>query len=436
LHCINSLHQLNAVVNLPPSKSISARLLILNALTDNPIKLMNISDCDDTMALTRALSIRHSIVDIGAAGTAMRFLAAYFAIQSDCDIILTGSERMKNRPIKILAEALKQLGSDIEYIEKEGFPPLHIKGHTLKGGEIKLDGNVSSQYISALLMISPLMTNGLTLHLNGKIISQPYINLTLSLMKQFGIKISTPNEQASSSERSLILTNKKKHKNFILKIHPQSFLPPSSFTIESDWSAASYWYEIVALSNYHDTKIVLNGLQQDTLQGDAGIVGLFNCLGVNTEFNADSITLTKKTLSISGLYSLNFDFINMPDIAQTAVVTCCMLGISFRFSGLQSLRIKETDRIQALTKELFKLGYRLETEVDSVLTWNGLISDVEKDPVIETYKDHRMAMAFAPIALRNKHGIKIADPDVVSKSYTNFWKDLENAGFKIYNINN
>lgn len=396
--------RLRASVQLPASKSISNRALILNALSYSPYDIQNLSDCDDTEVMVKALNSDSRDFDIKAAGTAMRFLTAFLS-KIVGEWTITGTERMKNRPIKLLVDALNSLGARIEYMEKEGYPPLRIFGSALQGGEISLAGGVSSQYISALLMIAPLMEKGLTLHLEGNIISRPYINLTLQLMEQFGVK-ATWNGQT-------------------IKILPQEY-KPIRFTVESDWSAASYWYAIMALLK--NAEIELLGLFKNSLQGDAAGAKLFAQLGVGTAFTDRGVVLkyngnvTKKLI---------YNFVNEPDLAQTFVVTCVLLNIPFRFTGLQSLKIKETDRIEALKTELRKLGYLLTDSNDSILEWNGERCEPEADPIIATYEDHRMAMAFAPAALVLPKGLKVADPEVVTKSYPAYWEDLRRAGFAL-----
>jgi 3-phosphoshikimate 1-carboxyvinyltransferase len=316
---------------------------------------------------------------------------------------------MKNRPIRVLVDALRTGGANIEYIEKEGFPPLRIKGQTLKGGEITLDAGISSQFVSAVLMAAPTMTNGLRLHLTGLISSKPYIHITVQLMRQFGITVF---EEGNT---------------FV--IPPQRYVAPGDFIVESDWSAASYWYETIAVCKDKEASVSLLGLRPDSLQGDASIAALFDRLGVHTAFSSSGVTLTKKRQAVDK--PLFFDFTSMPDMAQTVAVTCSMLQIPFHFEGLHTLRIKETDRLHALKTELRKLGRRLETGTENSLTWNGDKCRSDALPVIETYKDHRMAMAFAPVACCLEQGIRIADPKVVSKSYPAFWDDLKRAGFLI-----
>ncbi len=409
IYQIQSPKLLNVAIRLPSSKSICNRVLILNALCSHPKSIHNLSVCDDTEAVVKALSNKQEIIDVSAAGTAMRFLTAYFAGQPGFYII-TGTERMKNRPVKILVDALRTVGAHIDYLEKEGFPPLRIQGQKLMGGETTLDGSVSSQYISALLMVAPTMTEGLRLHLTGRISSKPYIAMTVQLMRQFGAAVY------------------EKGQTFI--VPPLPYTAINNFTVEADWSAASYWYEIVALSNDREASVSLTGLYPDSLQGDASIVYLFDLLGVQTLYTKTGIALTKKPLAQEGLFQ--FDFSSMPDMAQTFAVTCAALQIPFRFQGLHSLKIKETDRLTALQTELRKLGYLLEIENDNTLFWNGDRCEAESSPVIATYDDHRMAMAFAPLSLCFDKGIQIANPEVVTKSYPTFWDDLKKADFFSY----
>ncbi|WP_251236083.1 3-phosphoshikimate 1-carboxyvinyltransferase [Bacteroides nordii] len=391
-------------IQLPASKSISNRALIINALARGTTPPCNLSDCDDTLVMIKALAENNETIDIMAAGTAMRFLTAYLSTVQGTHI-LTGTERMQQRPIQILVNALRELGAQIEYAGKEGFPPLRIHGTELKGNELTLKGNVSSQYISALLMIGPVLKNGLRLHLTGEIISLPYINLTLQLMKEFGAKA------AWTSGNSI-------------EVAPQPYTPVS-FMVESDWSAASYWYQIAALSE--QAEIELMGLFRNSYQGDSRGAEVFSRLGITTEFTHEGVLLKKSNRLVE---QLNEDFVDIPDLAQTFAVTCCLLGIPFRFTGLQSLKIKETDRIFALKTELRKLGYLLQDVQDSILIWDGERCQPEAQPVIQTYEDHRMAMAFAPAALRFPE-MRIAEPQVVTKSYPTYWENLQQAGFEI-----
>ena len=355
-------------VKLPASKSISNRALILNALSYSPFEVENLSDCDDTNSMTRVLNSNDRDFDIGAAGTTMRFLTAFLS-KVVGEWTLTGSERMKKRPIKVLVEALNSIGANVEYMENEGFPPLRIKGCALRGGEIALPGDVSSQYISALLMIAPLTEQGLTLRLEGKIISRPYIELTLGLMAQYGVRASWIGNT--------------------IKVEPQEY-QPVPFKVESDWSAASYWYGMMALTDR--AEIELLGLFKKSLQGDSAGARLFAQLGVATTFTDRGVRLRRNG---ERPVKLVYDFVDQPDLAQTFTVVCALMGIPFRFSGLRSLRIKETDRIAALQQELAKLGYVVRDYDDSILEWNGERREPEANPVIKTYEDHRMAMSFA-----------------------------------------
>ena len=397
---------IKATIQLPASKSISNRALIINALAESNCTPDNLSDCDDTRVMIKALTQDEETIDIMAAGTAMRFLTAYLSVTPG-ERIITGTTRMQQRPIQILVNALRELGAEINYINNEGFTPLRIKGTELKGNEITLKGNVSSQYISALLMIAPALKNGLVLHLSGEIISRPYINLTLQLMQDFGAKAAWTSSDSIS-----------------VAPQPYTSIP---FTVESDWSAASYWYQIAALSP--KTEIELLGLFRNSYQGDSRGAEVFSRLGITTEFTTKGVKLKKTGKAPKRLEE---DFIDIPDLAQTFVVTCALMNIPFRFTGLQSLKIKETDRIAALRNELKKLGYLIEEENDSVLMWNGERCEPEETPVIATYEDHRMAMAFAPAIICHPT-MQIADPQVVTKSYPGYWKDLKQAGFQIIN---
>lgn len=397
---------IKATIQLPASKSISNRALIINALAESNCTPDNLSDCDDTRVMIKALTQDEETIDIMAAGTAMRFLTAYLSVTPG-ERIITGTTRMQQRPIQILVNALRELGAEINYINNEGFPPLRIKGTELKGNEITLKGNVSSQYISALLMIAPALKNGIVLHLSGEIISLPYINLTLQLMQDFGAKAAWTSSDSIS-----------------VAPQPYTSIP---FTVESDWSAASYWYQIAALSP--KTEIELLGLFRNSYQGDSRGAEVFSRLGITTEFTTKGVKLKKTGKAPKRLEE---DFIDIPDLAQTFVVTCALMNIPFRFTGLQSLKIKETDRIAALRNELKKLGYLIEEENDSVLMWNGERCEPEETPVIATYEDHRMAMAFAPAIICHPT-MQIADPQVVTKSYPGYWKDLKQAGFQIIN---
>ncbi|MDR0734009.1 MAG: 3-phosphoshikimate 1-carboxyvinyltransferase [Dysgonamonadaceae bacterium] len=397
--------EITASICLPASKSISNRALILNALSNSVFPVENLSDCDDTQVMLKAFESKNTVIDIGAAGTAMRFLTAYFS-QCEGNRIITGSERMKNRPIKILVDALQQIGAEIRYSEKEGFPPLQIVGRKLRGGEIMLDGSVSSQYLSALMMVAPTMEKGLTVNLKGNIISRPYINMTLRLMERFGIKTVWEGN--------------------IIRIAPQTYTA-QPFKVESDWSAASYWYETAALAR-ENPEVELLGLTKNSLQGDAKVADIFEPLGIKTDFlPSGNLRLARLPADKIRPDCFEYNFVNEPDLAQTLAVTCCLLEIPFRFNGLQSLKIKETDRIAALQTELKKLGYLVKNPADDLMEWDGERCNPEPDPLIFTYEDHRMAMAFAPVCLKTGE-IRIREPEVVSKSYPGFWGDLEKAG--------
>ena len=401
---------LQCSVDLPASKSISNRALILHALSGGVQRPMNLSDCDDTAVMIRALEQHGAEIDIHAAGTAMRFLTAYLSTQKGSHL-LTGSARMKQRPIRLLVDALRALGADIQYAESEGFPPLLIQGKPLPGQEITLAGSVSSQYISALLMIGPTLPQGLTIHLTGQLISVPYINLTLSLMAHYGASARWTDERT-------------------IRVEPGTY-QDVPFTVESDWSAASYWYEMMALwqpqTEFPSPCIELIGLFPRSSQGDSRGADLFAKLGVHTAFTPRGVELTRLGVPVARMVE---DLVDIPDLAQTFVVTCCLMGIPFRFSGLQSLRIKETDRITALQQELHKIGYVVKDEADSILSWNGERCPAEEHPVIATYDDHRMALAFAPAILRLP-SLAIAHPEVVSKSYPTYWRHLAAAGFSL-----
>ena len=407
--------QLRTMVKLPASKSISNRALIIYALSDCCILPENLSDCDDTEVIIRALRNRPATIDIGAAGTAMRFTTAYLAATDSGEHVLTGTERMKHRPIKVLVDALRRLGANIEYEGAEGFPPLRIKGQRLEGGRLEIEGNISSQYISALLMIGPVLSKGLMLHLKGEIISRPYIDLTLWTMREFG----------ADAEWSSVDT---------IEVKPKPY-QARSYYIENDWSAASYWYEMVALSDDKEVEVHLQGLMDGSKQGDSSVRYIFSLLGVKTSFGSlKSGRPTKVTLRKNGhcVPRLEYDFVNSPDLAQTFVVTCCAMGVPFRFTGLQTLKIKETDRIKAQKTEMAKLGYTLKSSNDCELSWDGQRSAFSSPVVIDTYDDHRMALAFAPLALQQS--ITIANPQVVTKSYPQFWSDLRDAGFVIQEV--
>ena len=414
---LSPAHRLRGRISLPASKSISNRALLINALSGNGVPPKNLSDSDDTQVMLKALKTVEGLkgfsVDIGAAGTAMRFLTAYLSVTPG-EHVITGTERMKHRPISILVDALRQLGATIAYEGEEGFPPLRITGHdNLEGGELSVPGNVSSQYISALLMIAPTLRNGLRLSLSGQIASRPYLDMTISMMRDFGAKVDWEASPLEGLEGAVI------------EVQPGAYLH-RAYTIESDWSAASYWYEMVALSQDMDAEVELLGLHQDSIQGDSKVSLLFEELGVETQYATERDGTPVVRLRKSGRIASRFcyDFTHQPDLAQTFAATCAMLGVPFRLSGLQSLRIKETDRIAALMKELGKV-VPLEVRGDE-LYWDGSHKAEQRSRqlVFDTYDDHRMAMALAPVCLRTAGPIQINNPQVVSKSYPRFWEDL------------
>ena len=404
---------LNQTIKLPASKSISNRAMIIHALSGSNVLPDNLSDCDDTEVIIQALQNNPYEINIKAAGTAMRFMTAFLATRNGEEHVITGTERMKHRPIGVLVDALRHLGADITYVGEEGFPPLCIKGGKLEGGLLEVPGNISSQYVSALLMIGPMLSNGLTLRLKGDIISRPYIDLTLCMMREFGAI-------ADWSDYETITVQAQRYKE-------------RSYYIESDWSAASYWYEMIALSKEADDEVRLEGLMDGSKQGDSSVRYIFSLLGVKTTFGTTEEGVpTTVTLRHSGrcVPRLEYDFVNSPDLAQTFVVCCCMLGVRFHFRGLSTLKIKETDRIEALKTEMRKLGFVLHDVSNSELYWDGERCEPQQDAAIDTYEDHRMALAFAPAVFRLDH-LCINNPQVVSKSYPNYWEDLMKAGFEV-----
>jgi 3-phosphoshikimate 1-carboxyvinyltransferase len=399
-------------VDLPASKSISNRALIIHALSGGSTLPENLSDCDDTSVIIDALRTMPEEINIKAAGTAMRFMTAYLSVTPGTHI-LTGTERMKHRPIGILVDALRMLGANIEYIGEEGYPPLRITGSTLKGGLLEIHGNVSSQYISALLMIGPMLKDGLTLRLLDHIISRPYIDLTLWMMGEFGA-------EAEWTSADTITVNPKPYKS-------------RDYFIENDWSGASYWYEILALNGDPESEIRLTGLMDGSKQGDSITRYIFSLLGVKTKLQSkkagipQTITLKKNGHCVP---KLEYDFVNCPDLAQTFVVACAAMNIPFHFTGLSTLKIKETDRIEALKTEMRKLGYVVKDIDGSELLWDGERCEPSLEQGIDTYEDHRMALAFAPYAMKH-NGLVINNPQVVTKSYPHYWDHLRQAGFKV-----
>ena len=398
---------LKGSIVLPGSKSVANRALIIHALSYSPYPIENLSESDDTRVMEQVFNSNTNVFDIGHAGTAMRFLTAFLA-QIVGEWTLTGSERMKQRPIGILVDALNKLGARIEYLENEGFPPLKIYGSHLKGCILELDGSVSSQYISALLMIAPTLEDGLTLRLKNKITSRPYIEMTLKLMEQFGVKSVWKGNEICIAEQTY-------------KACP--------FSVEADWSGASYWYQMAVMADELDLELV--GLTTESLQGDAQIAKWFEQLGIDTVATEKGSKLVKNGKGLPK--QLNLNFIENPDVAQTFAVLCVMKQIPFHFAGLETLKIKETNRIVALQDELAKFGAQITEPAHGELSWDGTFPHEKQSvPEIETYHDHRMALAFAP-ACQVYGPVAILDPMVVTKSYPSYWEDLKKVGFEIAN---
>ena len=399
----------NSELTLSGSKSETNRLLLLQALFPN-ISLENTSTSDDAEVMNRILqkfqlsNSEFQLFDVHHAGTAMRFLTAYFAQNDGCEVVLTGSSRMKERPIQILVDALNDLGANISYLEKEGFPPIKIKGKKLNKSQVSLKANVSSQYISALLMIAPTLENGLNLTLEGEITSLPYIQMTLALLNEMGVETFF-DENAIS-------------------VKPKSMIQNVKFVIESDWSSASYFYSIVALSKI-GTQITLSSFKEDSLQGDAVLTEIYQNFGVETIFKDNQISILK--VANTPLKTLNLNLSNAPDIAQTIAVTCLGLGIGCELTGLHTLKIKETDRLLALQNEFSKFDAAVFVTSNTLILQPHQIS--LKEIAIKTYQDHRMAMAFAPLALLTP--LQIEDAEVVSKSFPDFWEKLKALGFEM-----
>ena len=386
----------DAHIVIPGSKSESNRLLILSSLFKK-LSLENISNSDDTNYLLKALSSKSSTIDIGHAGTAMRFLTSYFSLTTKKEIVLRGSQRMHNRPIKILVDSLREIGASIHYIDKEGYPPLLIKPSELISKNLIIDSSTSSQYISSLLLIAPKISGGLKIQLTGRETSKPYIDMTISLLKKIGVEITTSENQISICELQKI--ESKKH------------------YIESDWSSASYFYSVVALAKIGYT-LKLSKFSFKSLQGDSKVADIYKSFGVKTTYKDDLVILEKIE---SNTDKFSFDLTSNPDLAQTICVTCLGLGIKCNLTGLHTLKIKETDRLLALKKELSKFNLKVIITDDSISFDN--VDFLKPNVVIETYDDHRMAMSFACLATKVK--IIIKDPKVVSKSYSSFWLDLE-----------
>lgn len=404
-----SISEDTKVIKITGSKSESNRLLLLQALYPS-ISIQNLSESDDTLVLEKGLKITKGEVDVHHAGTAMRFLTAYFAAKEGREVLLTGSDRMEQRPIKILVEALKSLGATIEYVKNEGYPPLRIFGKKLIKNNVGVEANISSQYISALMLIAPSLANGLTIELEGEVTSTPYIEMTLSLLKQMDVA-------CSFAENTI-------------RIEPQTNAQEKIFNVESDWSSASYFYSMVALSKKYSVK--LTSYSEKSLQGDAALAAIYKSLGVETTFNVEdaSILLSKNRDKLPKRISLNLS--NTPDIAQTIAVTCFGLGIECRLTGLHTLKIKETDRLSALKRELEKLGATICISEDTLdlepIAHKDLSEVIKKNVIINTYQDHRMAMAFTPLALLVP--LTINEPMVVTKSFPTFWEDVSKMGIK------
>jgi 3-phosphoshikimate 1-carboxyvinyltransferase len=393
---------LEAQIAVTGSKSETNRLLLLQALFPN-VSLSNTSNSDDSEVMQKALKGNEELIDIHHAGTAMRFLTAFYAVNEGREVVLTGSARMKERPIKVLVEALEQLGAKITYENEVGYPPIRIKGQKITVSKVNIPANVSSQYISALLLVAPKLENGIELTLVGEITSVPYIKMTLALLNDLDIKTSFEGN--------------------VIKVFPKVWVEAKEMIVESDWSSASYFFSLVALAD--TASITLNSYKEDSLQGDSALVEIYKQMGVETHFGGNQMTLTKKASFIP--IDLNLDLNNTPDIAQTIVVTCLGLGIGCHLTGLHTLKIKETDRLEALKVELTKLGAEISVTNDSLTLVAS--NNIKHNVKIATYNDHRMAMAFAPLAL--KVPVIIENAEVVSKSYPDFWEDMKKLGFQI-----
>ena len=393
-------------IQITGSKSESNRSLLLQALYPN-ISIRNLSNSDDAKVMQKGLVISSGEVDIHHAGTAMRFLTGYYASQEGKNVVLTGSKRMKERPIKVLVEALRNLGADIEYVNSEGYPPIQIKGKKLQKNQVSLPADISSQYISSLMLIAPSLENGLELKLVGKITSTPYIKMTLGLLNQIGIETSFDGNH--------------------IKVLPKENVGATELVVESDWSSASYFYSIVALSEV-GSEIKLSAYKKNSLQGDSILAEIYNEFGVETTFLKNEIVLKKVKHCQST--SIECDLANAPDIAQTIAVTCLGLGLGCKLTGLHTLKIKETDRLEAMYTELSKFGAEVAI-TDKTLSMEP-ISHFRPEVAVDTYNDHRMAMAFGPLAL--KTSFTINDTEVVSKSYPDFWRDLIALGFHLQEL--
>lgn len=392
-------------IYIPSSKSISNRMLVIRALGGSEQRIHNLSESDDTRVLRLALEDPSPIKDVGHAGTAMRFLAAYHSFRPG-EVILTGSERMKERPMGPLVDALRELGARIGYQGREGSPPLKISGGGLRGGELIIDGGISSQFISALMMIAPLLPGGLQISLSGRIVSPTYISMTVELMNRYGAEASFQGNRVHVPEGAYRFVES---------------------TVEADWSGASYWYQVAAL--LPGSAITMPHLREESIQGDAVVIPFFRNLGVESRFHDGGVTIRSLPRTFPG--RVEHDFTGCPDLVQTCAVTLCALGVPFWFTGTSTLKVKETDRIEALKSELGKAGFLLDShEAGEWISWDGSRCRADTVPSFLTYHDHRMAMAFAPLAITLGR-IHMEDPMVVTKSYPGYWKDLEQAGFSM-----
>ncbi|MGV3686898.1 MAG: 3-phosphoshikimate 1-carboxyvinyltransferase [Daejeonella sp.] len=409
----------SGTIYLTGSKSESNRALIMQAISKSAVHVKNVSEAADTVTLIGILQGKADgspesraqspqVIDIGPAGTAMRFLTAYYTLQ-DGEIILTGSARMKERPIGILVDALRELGAEIAYTEKDGYPPIRIKGPLKqKSGSVSIKGNISSQYISSLLLVAPLLEQGLELVIEGELTSKPYVEMTLAMLSQAGIKYTW--------------------KDNVISIPNQPYAD-SVISVEPDWSAASYWYAIAALSE--EAELFLPGLNAYSLQGDSKITEIMANFGITSQFKDGGVCLKKEPKKIERKI---FDFKECPDLAQTVIVVCAALGHEATFTGLETLKIKETDRVNALRVELAKIGVKL-IEKNQTYKLDCSERDLSKSIKVNTYDDHRMAMAFAPLAMVLTE-LEIEDHRVVDKSYPHFWSDLESIGYEVNTVNN
>lgn len=396
-------------ISLPASKSICNRVLTIVALSDGVGDVYNVSDCDDTNAIINAITMHQKgekYINIGAAGTAMRFMTAMLALRTKATVTIDGSARMRKRPIKELVDVLCQLGAKIEYAgESDSCPPLLIHQAPMRGGSVSINGSISSQYISALMMIAPGLSDGLTINITGGLVSRPYVEMTAAIMRDFGAQVLCTDNQITIK---------------------QGDYQSRTYSVENDWSAASYWYEIRSL--IPDVNLRLASLHKNSTQGDSKVAEIFKLFGVETEYTSDGVLLTYNPKSVAE--RIDIDLQNQPDLAQTIVVTACLKGIPFRISGLSTLRIKETDRISALISQLAKLGYTVRETEDATLESDSVRRSCDKAPAIETFDDHRMAMAFAPASIVVP-GITIEDAEVVSKSYPKYWEHLKLIGFTL-----